>query len=302
MNRRHRYWMVAILLVALLSITPSVAWAQQAQQQGQGQEQSQAQSVTIVPTQSQGQLQGQSQGQEASQGNVQSITTQSVPNMIQLPGFNPAYPNFTQPYKPDAFVNGAGAVRPIKMTAEQASKCASGLGYWGVNDDWIGDSGSAATEITLYYPAWDKVQPVNTMDGFLGTSQVTAKDKPWLNTLCSAAKIAMEHGATVGVVEYVIRPVNKTAGIGFGSSGGVSAIPSGGANPYALAGILGFGMGVSNAYVQGELMLQVTGLTKPVLKSARTEPVIKPAALRLDEDGTSFVSNFGRRPEVMQSH
>jgi hypothetical protein len=282
---------VATALAIVVMATP--AFAQFGiQVQGAGQQQQQGQN----------QDQFQQQGQIGIQGNEQatSITSNTVPNLIQLPGFNPAYPNFTQPYKPEVFVNGAGAVRPVKMTYEQASKCANGLGYWGVNDDWIGDSASAAKEIALYYPAWDKVQPSNTMDGFLGTSTLQAKDKPWLNTLCSAAKNAMEHGATVGVVEYVIRPVNKTSGIGFGSSGGASAIPSGGATPYALAGIIGFGMGVSNAYVQGELMVQITGLTKPVLKSARSEPLIRPAAFRIDDDGLTR-TNFGRRSDV-QSH
>ena len=207
-----------------------------------------------------------------------------VPTLIQLPGLIGGMPNFSQPYKPEVFVNGAGAVRPITMTYAQAESCAKGLGFWGVNDEYVGDSRAATSEITLYYPAWDKVAPTADMSGYIGTAMLRTKDKPWLPTLCAAAKLAMKRGADVGVVEYIIRPVNKVNGVMLSASFGGSGMPAGGATPYALAGTLGGGIGTSSTFVQGELMLQVTGMTKGSVKSARGDAEVKPAAFEATGD------------------
>ena len=229
------------------------------------------------------QLQKQQQGQSTSV-NIGGASGGAIPNLIQLPGVMGAYQNFTQPYKPEVFINGAGPIRPTRMTMDQADKCGSGLGFWGVNSDYVGASSSTSQSIALYYPAWDKVLPTGDISAYVGTSSVSAKDKPWLTTLCAAAKKAMENGASVGVVEYIIRPVNKSAGLMLGASFGGSGMAGAALNPYALAGTLGGGFGVSNAYVQGELMLQVTGMTTAP-KSARIGgDELKPAALESTDD------------------
>lgn len=227
------------------------------------------------------QQQGQGQGQEQNQANFgvnaqgqsnnQTIQSSAVPNLIQLPGFTPAYPNFTQPYKPDVFINGAGPVRPISMTYAQAKAC----------------NGQATSDdkrsIKLYYPQWDKVAPAATFSGYVGSARVEEKDGQWIEAVCAAAVEVMGKGATEGVVEYVIRPVNRTWGLGGSASFGGSGMPAAGANPYALAGAVGLGLGVSGSYVKGELMLNITGFTSGAVKSARLEepegrPSLKPVS------------------------
>jgi hypothetical protein len=189
----------------------------------------------------------------------QTVISNSVPNLIQLPGFAPAYPNFTQPYLPSTFINGAGPVRPIAMTYAQASDC----------------NGSSKSDdkrsIKLYYPAWDKVAPAANFSGYVGAVRVEEKDGQWIEAVCSAARKAMDKGADEGVVEFVIRPVNRTWGFGGSASFGGSGMPAGGANPYALAGAVGLGMGVSGSYVKGELMLSITGFKSGSVRSARIE-------------------------------
>jgi len=214
----------------------------------------------------------------------QTVISNSVPNLIQLPGFVAAYPNFTQPYKPDVFINGAGPVRPISMTYAQANAC----------------DGNAKTDdkrsIKLYYPQWDKVAPAASFDGYVGSVRVEEKDGFWIEAVCEGAKKAMDKGASEGVVEYVIRPVNRTWGIGGSASFGGSGMPAGGANPYALAGAVGLGMGVSGAYVKGELMLTVTGFKSGNVKSARIEGGSgpRPVSLSSHEPERTQV-----RPEVL---
>jgi hypothetical protein len=302
--------MFAALAVALAAgpAAAQIAIQGQGQQQGQGQFQSLGGVNNQIGTSSAtggtssatgfssatggniGEVYSGSEGGSANIGEVYSGAEVYIgggatpPNLIQLPGLIGAMPNFSQPYKPDVFVNGAGAVRPTTMTFAQAESCAKGLGFWGVNGDYVGDSRNATTEITLYYPAWDKVAPTGDMSAYIGTSMLRAKDKPWLPTLCAAAKLAMERGADVGVVEYIIRPVNKVNGFMISASVGGAGMPAGGATPYALAGTLGAGIGTSSTFVQGELMLQVTGMTKGSVKSARGEPEYRPAAFEASGD------------------
>lgn len=283
---------IPILVALLVGVLPAVALAQvinapivgpgatsssQAQGQQQGQQQGQLQGQTLencVGYFNCSQIQAQEQKQKVDQANVQSITTTGVPNLIQLPGLLGMPPNFTQPYKPEAFINAAGPVRPNKMTYDQAKACA---GYWGFSDSWFGASRPAVTEIALYYPAWDKVAPTADMSAYTGVSTVNAADKPWVPTLCTAAKAAMENGVDVGVVEYIVRPRNDTWGIGFGSSFGGSGIPAGAAlSPYALAGVAGIGTGFSRTHVKGELMLQITGMTKGSVKTSSGETLGAP--------------------------
>ena len=63
--------------------------------------------------------------------NVKNINV----NLPGLPGLLGAPGNFSQPYKPDVFINGAGPVRPARMTYEQAEECRGGYGY---KDTYVG--------------------------------------------------------------------------------------------------------------------------------------------------------------------
>jgi len=183
-------------------------------------------------------------------------------NLPGLPGIMGAPGNFSQPYKPDVFINGAGPVRPSRMTYEQASECRGGMGY---KDTYTGASRGKSKEITLVYAAWDKIDIVNDIGSYVGITSVNGDDKPWLPAVCEAAYHAMERGANYGVVEFIIRPKNTMKGFGFGSSGGGSVVPSvaTAASPYGLAATLGFGVGWSSQRVEGEIMIQITGLKVP---------------------------------------
>src|SRR5215470_12379157 len=187
--------------------------------------------------------------------NVKNINV----NLPGLPGLLGAPGNFSQPYKPDVFINGAGPVRPARMTYEQAK------------------------EIQLVYAAWDKIDVSNDISNYVGISSVEGADKPWLPAVCEAAYHAMDKGANYGVVEFIIRPKNTMKGFGFGSSGGGSVVPNvaTATSPYGLAASLGFGMGWSSQRVEGEVMIQLTGLRVPtqtaaVKPPAPTAPVVPP--------------------------
>ena len=196
-------------------------------------------------------------------------------NLPGLPGIMGAPGNFSQPYKPDVFINGAGPVRPARMTYEQASECRGGMGY---KDTYTGSSRGKSKEIQLVYAAWDKIDVVNDISSYVGITSVNGDDKPWLPAVCEAAYHAMERGANYGVVEFIIRPKNTMKGFGFGSSGGGSVVPSvaTAASPYGLAATLGFGVGWSSQRVEGEIMIQITGLKLPpstAAPAAGTGPV-----------------------------
>src|SRR5215470_801432 len=182
--------------------------------------------------------------------NVKNINV----NLPGLPGLLGAPGNFSQPYKPDVFINGAGPVRPARMTYEQAK------------------------EIQLVYAAWDKIDVSNDISNYVGISSVEGADKPWLPAVCEAAYHAMDKGANYGVVEFIIRPKNTMKGFGFGSSGGGSVVPNvaTATSPYGLAASLGFGVGWSSQRVEGEVMIQLTGMRVPTQTAAVKPPV--PAA------------------------
>jgi hypothetical protein len=196
-------------------------------------------------------------------------------NLPGIPGAFSAPGNFSQPYKPDVFINGAGPVRPASMTYEQAKECRGGYGY---KDSYTGANREKAKEIKLVYAAWDKIDITNDISTYVGISSVEGSDKPWLPAVCEAAYHAMEKGANYGVVEFIIRPKNTMKGFGFGSSGGGSVVPNAAAaaNPYGLAASLGFGLGWSSQRVEGEVMIQLTGLKVPTV-AAVTPPAVTPA-------------------------
>jgi hypothetical protein len=205
--------------------------------------------------------------------NVKNINV----NLPGLPGLLGAPGNFSQPYKPDVFINGAGPVRPARMTYEQAQECRGGYGY---KDTYVGASRERANEIQLVYAAWDKIDVSNDISNYVGISSVEGADKPWLPAVCEAAYHAMEKGANYGVVEFIIRPKNTMKGFGFGSSGGGSVVPNvaTATSPYGLAASLGFGMGWSSQRVEGEVMIQLTGLRVPTQTAAVKPPVPAPTA------------------------
>ncbi len=219
-------------------------------------------------------------------GNSKNINV----NLPGLPGIPGAPGNFSQPYKPDVFINGAGPVRPARMTYEQAEECRGGYGY---KDSYVGASREKAKEIQLVYAAWDKIDVSNDISNYVGISSVEGADKPWLPAVCEAAYHAMDRGANYGVVEFIIRPKNTMKGFGFGTSGGGSVVPSvaTATSPYGLAASLGFGLGWSSQRVEGEVMIQVTGLRVPTQTAAVKPP--PPTAPQVPVAPTSASSSPG---------
>ena len=200
---------------------------------------------------------------------ITNVNLPGIPGVLGAPG------NFSQPYKPDVFINGAGPIRPASMTYDQAKECRGGYGY---KDTYTGANRDKAKEIKLVYAAWDKIDISTDMSNYVGISSVEGADKPWLPAVCEAAYHAMEKGANFGVVEFIIRPKNTMKGFGFGSSGGGSVVPNAAAaaSPYGLAASLGFGLGWSSQRVEGEVMIQLTGLKVPTV-AAVAPPVVTPA-------------------------
>ena len=112
---------------------------------------------------------------------------------------------------------------------------------------------------------------------YVGTSKVSSTEKySFMATICQGAYEAMKRGATKGIVTFVIRPRNRSSGIGFGGTGGGSGLPTGvlATHPYALAGALGFGTGWARAYSEGELMMHIVALreTKAAAPKLRVRP------------------------------
>src|SRR3989454_1660705 len=204
---------------------------------------------------------------------VTNVNLPGIPGVLGPPG------NFSQPYKPDVFINGAGPIRPSSMTYEQAKECRGGYGY---KDTYTGANREKAKEIKLVYAAWDKIDISTDMSNYVGISSVEGADKPWLPAVCEAAYHAMEKGANFGVVEFIIRPKNTMKGFGFGSSGGGSVVPNAAAaaSPYGLAASLGFGLGWSSQRVEGEVMIQLTGLKIPTVAAVAPQAPIPPAVAK----------------------
>jgi hypothetical protein len=185
----------------------------------------------------------------------QGIILEGSTNLPQLPGIPAPPSNFSQPYRPDAFVNGPPFL-PAEITLAEAKKCRDAKSSW-----YGGSRDDDASSMKFFYAGKTSSPPLPlTMANYVGTAMATTADGPFLAALCEAAYQAMRKGATVGMVEFNIRPKNTMAGIGFGTSGGATGLPVAGANPYALAGTLGFGTGWSNQRVEGEVVLQLTAL------------------------------------------
>jgi hypothetical protein len=193
----------------------------------------------------------------------QGIVLEGSTNLPQLPGVLPAPSNFSQPYKPDTFIN-TPVFFPAEMTLAEAKECRD------AKANWYGGTGDDETRsIKLFYAKKPQTGPGGVrMANYVGTAMATTSDGPFIAALCEAAYRAMRKGATVGMVEFSIRPKNTMVGIGFGTSGGATGLPAAGAHPYAIAGTLGFGTGWSNQKVEGEVVLQLTALRGTVSPSA----------------------------------
>jgi hypothetical protein len=192
----------------------------------------------------------------------------------QLPGIISPPSNFSQPYRPDAFVNNPPFL-PTEMTLEDAKRCRDAKGSW-----YGGSRDGEAPSIKLFYTIKPETPPsvALTMANYVGTAMAQTADGPFLAALCEAAYRALRKGATVGLVEFNVRPKNTMFGLGFGSSGGATGLPAAGAHPYAIAATLGFGTGWSNQRVEGEVVLQLTALRGAPLASTESGASSSPAA------------------------
>lgn len=209
----------------------------------------------------QGQKQGQSQGQ--GQNNYQridpsqTVTFDSPRPFLEAPGLTIA-PEGSRPYNPEGWIHAPGLLLPTHLTFTQADSCRAG----GISDSWDGNSlpGEAA-EMTLWYAALKVGEPFPVrFTHYLGTAMVeTDSDHAFVTAVCEAAYRAMEEGADMGIVSSKIRPRNKSWGVGLPASGAASSATSG------LAGTAGMALGVSNAYVEGDLFIHITSFTRNVL-------------------------------------
>ena len=198
----------------------------------------------------------------------QGIVFGNSTNLPQLPGIPGPPSNFSQPYRPDAFVNRPPFL-PTEVTLEDARRCRDAKASW-----YGGSREGEVSSIRLFYACKPETPTVAlTMANYVGTAMATTADGPFLAALCEAAYRAIRKGATVGLVEFNIRPKNTMMGLGFGASGGATGLPAAGAHPYAIAGTLGFGTGWSNQRVEGEVVLQLTALRGAAVAAAPVEPV-----------------------------
>jgi hypothetical protein len=187
----------------------------------------------------------------------QGIVLEGSVNLPELPGFVPPATNFSQPYRPDTLLDSP-AFLPAEMTLTEAAKCHNSA------VTWYGGARERVQSIRLFYASKRQSPPIAlTIRNYVGTAMARTSDGPFIAALCTAAYTAMIKGTSVGIVDYAVRPRNTTFGIGFGVSGGATGLPSAGAHPYAIAGALGLATGWSDHRVEGEVILQLTGLRDP---------------------------------------
>ena len=203
----------------------------------------------------------------------QGIVLEGSTSLPQLPGIPAPPSNFSQPYRPETFVNTPPFL-PTDMTLVDAKRCRD------AKVSWYGEAGGdeAASIRLIYPPRPDAPRPAVKMADYVGTAIATTSDGPFLAALCEAAYRAMRKGATVGMIEFAIRPKNTMFGVGFGASGGATGLPAAGVHPYAIAGTLGFGTGWSNQRVEGEVVIQLTALRGAAWSSAPEPGASSPPA------------------------
>jgi hypothetical protein len=218
----------------------------------------------------------------------QGIVLEGSTNLPQLPVIPAPPSNFSQPYRPDAFVNNPPFL-PAEMALEDAKRCRDAKASW-----YGGSREGGAPSIKLFYAGKSGSPPVAlTMANYVGTAMATTSDGPFLAALCEAAYRAMRKGATFGIVEFNVRPKNTMFGLGFGSSGGATGLPAAGAHPYAIAATLGFGTGWSNQRVEGEVVLQLTALSGSPSASAGGSPETSSASAPAPEPERVAAPNEG---------
>jgi hypothetical protein len=221
----------------------------------------------------------------------QGIVLEGSTNLPQLPGVPSAPSNFSQPYKPDSFIN-TPVFLPAEMTLTEAKECRNAKSSW-----YGGSKDDEAASIKLFYARKPESGPGGmTMANYVGTAMATTSDGPFIAALCEAAYRAMRKGAAVGMVEFSIRPKNTMFGVGFGASGGATGLPAAGAHPYAIAGTLGFGTGWSNQRVEGEVLLQLTALRGTAIQSTADPGV--PLAPATPATGAPVGEEPAARPEA----
>ncbi|MFQ5745380.1 MAG: hypothetical protein ACE5HV_17645 [Acidobacteriota bacterium] len=192
----------------------------------------------------------------------QGITLEGSTHLPPLPGLMPVPQNFSQPYR-EKFINDRH-FQVTSLTRNQAEDCADG------SIDWFGGKHESSEKIELFYNAEQAPVPMD-MSHYVGSAMATGRDTPWIAVLCEAALEAMDNGVTHALVQSIVRPENKTSGFGFGSSAGMSGLPSAGTHPYAVAAVAGFGTGVSRIRVVGEAMIELTGFRKVTPKPKATK-------------------------------
>src|SRR6185436_11141714 len=127
-------------------------------------------------------------------GPYEGFVTGGSTNLPQLPGILSPPSNFSQPYRPDAFVNTPPFL-PTEMTADEAKRCRDAKASW-----YGGSRDGEAPSIKLFYPGKPEALTVAlTMANYVGTVMATTADGPFLAALCEAAYRAMRKGATAGV-------------------------------------------------------------------------------------------------------
>ena len=262
-------WLVSLALAATL-LTPSLAAADGSVhhnttnninvQGGNGGQGGQGGSVknsgnSKSSSHSSSQSAGGDASSNASSGPASSASSIEGVYFPDFPGY-PDVPNAGQPQMPKGFMNQPESRNflPHLITRKQAETCREPM----ISDSWEGpywwDTVATDAVKLFYLPPY-----IGSMDEYVGTSKVRASDKySFMAALCEAAYWAMEHGATKAYVSYVVRPKNKTSGLGLGTSGGGMSAGAASANPYALAGSVGLGIGTASSYIEGELLLHMT--------------------------------------------
>lgn len=198
-------------------------------------------------------------------GGTQVVSVNTPRDFLDIPGFM-TLPDAIPPFKPEGFINAPSLLIPLKLTFKEADDCRKSA----ISDSWEGKSTKQSEEIELLYPQFDQkfrdsleAARVN-VQSYHGTAKSHADDDySFIAVVCEAAYRAMEEGAQFGVVQFAVRPTTKYRGIVFGPTAGMSGQPNGAsANPYGAAGGFSGGVGLSETFVDGILLVHITTFSK----------------------------------------
>jgi len=174
---------------------------------------------------------------------------------------------FSQPYKPDAFVNDK-KFNVTSMTYPKAQECAD------ASVAWAGGDYDASQSIILFYDVANApIQIKGDLSNFLGSVVAQEEDASWVSVLCEAALTAMSHGATHGLVSSTVRGVNDASGFGIGLSSGAAGLVKSAASghPYGVAVSPSFGIGSSNIRVEGDVVLELLAFRETAVQKSEVE-------------------------------